>query len=426
MYNKLTFPLQDKLSFINNALNWAKQFNHFAYYTSNDIEVLHQGFQTWMGIDSLIEIAPKNSALKTLDQLLENHPNEWWCGCMSYELKNEIEHRHHNTNSSKQSLLYFFKPKYLFFFNASSIEIWSWDISPKTIYNTIIDFSINQPKKNSNFLIKHTTSKESYIEKINLIKQHIKEGDVYELNYCIDFSAQTAGFDAITTFLKLNSKSPMPFAGIFKTPEQTILCASPERFLKKSSDLIIIQPIKGTIPRVADNNKDIANQKKLRNSPKEQAENMMIVDLSRNDLAKTSAIGSVKVEEIFGIYSFTHLHQMISTISARLKPNIKFSEIIKSTFPMGSMTGAPKIKAIDLINDYETNPRGYFSGAIGYIQPNGDFDFNVVIRSILYCSNDHELRFYVGSAITFDSDAEKEYEECMLKVASIFEVLQSN
>jgi para-aminobenzoate synthetase component 1 len=166
-------------------------------------------------------------------------------------------------------------------------------------------------------------------------------------------------------------------------------------------------------------------KEKLRYSEKEMAENMMIVDLVRNDLAKSAVVGSTTVTEMFGIYTFKQLHQMISTVQAQVKPDMAIGEIIKNAFPMGSMTGAPKIKAMELIERYENTKRGLFSGAIGFVNPFGDFDFNVVIRTIFYDAKKHYLSFQVGSAITYDSIGEQEYEECMLKAKAIREVLNS-
>jgi para-aminobenzoate synthetase component 1 len=158
-------------------------------------------------------------------------------------------------------------------------------------------------------------------------------------------------------------------------------------------------------------------------SEKEKAENLMIVDLVRNDLARSSKTGSVKVEELFGIYSFSQVHQMISTVSSQIKETTSAVEAIKNAFPMGSMTGAPKVMAMELIEKYENTKRGLYSGAIGYFAPNSDFDFNVVIRSIQYNESKQYLNFEVGSAITYDSDANLEYEECLLKAQAMMKAL---
>jgi para-aminobenzoate synthetase component 1 len=206
--------------------------------------------------------------------------------------------------------------------------------------------------------------------------------------------------------------------------EQFLLSASPERFIKKVGKKIISQPIKGTARRGANEEEDKQIKHHLFNDPKERAENIMIVDLVRNDLSRTADKGSVIVEELCGIYTFPQVHQMISTVVSELREDVHFIEAIRQCFPMGSMTGAPKVRAMKLIEKYESTKRGLFSGAVGYITPEGDFDFNVVIRSILYNARNHYLSFMVGGAITMQAEAEKEYEECMLKAKAIMRVLK--
>ncbi len=255
------------------------------------------------------------------------------------------------------------------------------------------------------------------------IREHILDGDVYELNYCIEFFAKKARIDPLVVYEKLASRSPMPFSVFGRVHDCYMMGASPERFLKKTGTQLLSQPIKGTIRRGKDTAEDEQLKKLLQTDEKERAENMMIVDLVRNDLARSAVTGSVKVEEMFGIYTFAQLHQMISSVSAQLRPEVPFTEAIKHAFPAGSMTGAPKIKAMELIDQYEDVKRGLYSGAIGYITPEGDFDFNVVIRSILYNAATAYLSFQVGSAITYDAVGEKEYEECLLKAKAMWEVL---
>ena len=261
-------------------------------------------------------------------------------------------------------------------------------------------------------------TKENYIEKINKLKEHIHNGDVYEINYCTSFIAKNVELDPVALYAKLNSISPMPFSALFKNDKQWVICASPERFMKKTGNTIMSQPIKGTIKRGNNGQEEKENKHYLKSSAKERAENLMIVDLVRNDLNRVCRPGSVKVPELFGIYPYPRVFQMISTVEGELADQKSFLDIIKSTFPMGSMTGAPKLKSMELIEKYEDFKRGYFSGAIGGIQ-NGDFDFNVIIRSLIYNESTKSLTFSVGSAITFLCDAEQEYEECLLKASAI-------
>ncbi|MEO5675183.1 MAG: anthranilate synthase component I family protein, partial [Chitinophagales bacterium] len=217
--------------------------------------------------------------------------------------------------------------------------------------------------------------------------------------------------------------SPAPLACFLKHGEKFLLSASPERFLKKESRKIISQPMKGTISRSNHAESDEHAKELLGTDEKEKAENVMIVDLVRNDLARSAVAGSVSVEELFGIYSFPRVHQMISTVSATLRNDVHFTEAIRNAFPMGSMTGAPKVMAMQLIDKYEKVKRGLFSGSAGYITPGGDFDFNVVIRSLLYNRESRYLSFQTGSAITHDCNPEKEYEECLLKAQAIMSTL---
>ena len=204
-----------------------------------------------------------------------------------------------------------------------------------------------------------------------------------------------------------------------------MLCASPERYLRKEANKVISQPIKGTAKRFSDETLDNNSKIALEQNPKERAENIMIVDLVRNDLSHTAIKGSVAVEELCGIYTFEQVHQMISTVVSTVENSVSPVEILRTTFPMGSMTGAPKISAMNIIEELEETKRGLYSGAVGYFTPENDFDFNVVIRSILYNAREKYLSFSVGSAITSQSIPEQEYEECLLKAKAMFEVLSS-
>ena len=213
----------------------------------------------------------------------------------------------------------------------------------------------------------------------------------------------------------------MPFASFYKQNQNVLMGASPERYLCKRGDKLYSQPIKGTYRRGKNPEEDKQLKTALRDDLKEQTENVMIVDLVRNDLSRTAAKSSVKVEELFGMYTFPQVHQLISTVSSTLKSDVHFTEAIRCSYPMGSMTGAPKISAMKLIDQYEKTKRELYSGSVGYIDPYGNFDFNVVIRSLLYDTQKQYLSLTVGGAITNQSDAEKEYEECLLKAKAIFE-----
>lgn len=255
------------------------------------------------------------------------------------------------------------------------------------------------------------------------ILEHIKRGDIYEVNFCQEFYAENATINPAAVYQHLNDISEPPFASFLKMEQQYALCASPERYLKKEGSKIISQPIKGTAKRLISTIDDAQIAADLARDEKERAENVMIVDLVRNDLSKTAKKGAVQVEELCKVYSFKQVHQMISTVVSEIDPQLHPIETLRSTFPMGSMTGAPKVSAMKIIEHLEASKRGLYSGAIGYFTPENDFDFNVVIRSILYNEEKKYISYSVGSAITIKSDAAKEYEECLLKAKAMKYVL---
>jgi para-aminobenzoate synthetase component 1 len=268
--------------------------------------------------------------------------------------------------------------------------------------------------------------KSEYLQKVEAVRAHIAKGDLYEMNLCQEFFAENAAINPLQLFEALNQMAKTPFTAFYKIKNNYALCASPERFMQKRGQSLLVQPIKGTIKRGKTADEDAELRETLFNSPKDRSENVMIVDLMRNDLGRIAEVGSVEVKELFGIYPYANVFQMISTITATLRKDIHFAEALSACYPMGSMTGAPKIRAMQLIEQYENTKRGLYSGSIGYITPNGDFDFNVVIRSILYNSDNQYLSFQVGGAIVYDSVPEQEYEECLLKASLIFKVLEQN
>jgi len=267
--------------------------------------------------------------------------------------------------------------------------------------------------------------KEAYKNKVRKLLAHIHRGDIYEANFCQEFYAHGT-LDPLATYTRLNAISSPPFASFFKREDHFLLCASPERYIRKEGNILISQPIKGTAARGTNPVEDCAFAKALSTDPKERSENIMIVDLVRNDLSRIAAKGSVRVTELCKIYPFKQVHQMISTIQATVIAGVSPVDILKATFPMGSMTGAPKVRAMELIEDLEETQRGLYSGSVGYITPDGNFDFNVVIRSILYNSAADYISYTVGGAITSKSDPDKEYEECLLKAKALRQVLEEN
>ena len=324
---------------------------------------------------------------------------------LNYDLKNKIEVFKPKQNSPIQF------PEQLF------IEV-------EEILNlTELDFSSQNHTQHKQIVIKSTISKQQYIDTVKQLKQHIQQGDIYEINYCITFEAKDAEIDPIHVFNKLNAISKASYAALVKLDMQWIISSSPELFLSKRNNKLFTKPIKGTAKRGKTFEEDEQLKQLLQNSLKEQTENVMIVDVARNDLSHIATKASVKVDRLFDIETYEQVHQMVSTVSCELKQDITFNDIIHATFPMASMTGAPKIKAMELIDTYELYNRGAYSGAVGYINSNGDFDLNVLIRSIFYDEEKQYLSFSVGSAITAMCDPEEEYEECLLKAKAMMQVL---
>lgn len=355
-----------------------------------------------------------NNAFEELSQF-KNEAKKTIYGLLSYDLKNEVE------RLSSENTAHIEFPAICFFEEEVSIEEKDNVLRSHSSldFDWIENNSSSIEQKNPSII--HHVSKEEYIGNVKKIQQHIIDGDVYELNYCIPFEIKNNNIDPIDLYFKLNERSPNPFSGILKLDHLYVLSASPERYLRKDGNKLISQPIKGTIKRTENIEFD---KEQLLNSEKERAENVMIVDLVRNDLTKTAITGSINVDELFGIYTFPQLHQMISTISSEINPKYTPIDALKTTFPMGSMTGAPKVKAMELIEQYESFKRGAYSGAMGYIDAENNFDFNVLIRSIFIDTKTNTLCFNVGSAITLDSNPEEEYEECLLKAQAIIEILE--
>jgi para-aminobenzoate synthetase component I len=320
--------------------------------------------------------------------------------------------------------LFFFLPEIVITLQPDNIQIGSLGAAPETLWQAILATIPHESTPQAPIVFEPRFTREEYLGTIRALRGHILRGDCYEINFCQEFYARQATLDPWGAWQALSQASPNPFSAFYRLNERYLLCASPERFLKKTGPTILSQPIKGTAPRVRDDAEaDLQAGLALSNSTKDQAENVMVVDLVRNDLSRICRPGSVRVSELFGIYSFPQVYQMISTITGELLPGLRWSEAIQETFPMGSMTGAPKNNVVRLIAQYERSRRGIFSGALGYVTPDGDFDFNVVIRSLLYRQDTGYLSYQVGSGITYNSDPAAEYEECLLKAQGIRKAL---
>jgi len=403
------------------ALQWAASFDAACYLDSNKFKDPHSKYDTLIaaGVKDSIT-AGTGSAFEELEKFREKNPG-WLTGFLSYDLKNETENLSAaNPDHLHFPDLYFFAPKHLILIKGNEVEIVSDDADAAFKY---IDQQIPAVSKPGDINLRSRFSKAEYLNTAAKIKEHISRGDIYVTNFCQEFFADNAEIDPVAIFLQLNRISPTPFAAFYKWNDNYVLCASPERFLAKRGNKLVSQPIKGTAKRGGSDKEDEAIKQELRNHAKELQENVMIVDLVRNDLTRSAKPGTVKTEELFGIYTFNQVHQMISTIACELQDGISAVQAIRNTFPMGSMTGAPKISSMRLMEQYERSRRGVYSGAVGYFSPDNDFDLNVVIRTLLYNSTEKYLSFQTGSAITYHADAEKEYEECLLKAKAILEVL---
>lgn len=418
----MTFETSNIKDFKQKALQWASSFEVFCCLDSNNFTDKYSKFDLLLAVDVKDELMAKaGAAFNELEQFRAKHPS-WMTGLFTYDLKNEVE----NLSSANPDHLhfpdlYFFVPKHLILLRGGEAEIIS--DNPQQVMDAINTQTAPVTDIDHHIQLSSRFSKEEYIDTVIKIKDHINRGDIYVTNFCQEFFAENVMIDPLAIFLNLNAISPNPFAAFFKLKDKYILSASPERFMAKRGNKLISQPIKGTSKKYDDPEEDKRSKDSLRSQPKELQENVMIVDLVRNDLTKSARPGSVNTEELFGIYSFRQVHQMISTVVCELKEHVTPVEAIKNTFPMGSMTGAPKISAMQLMEQFERSKRGIYSGAIGYFSPDGDFDFNVVIRTMLYNAVENYLSFQVGGAITFDAVPEKEYEECLLKAQAMLEVL---
>lgn len=362
--------------------------------------------------------------LKELKAFSQEH-RDWLFGFLSYDLKNQLENLDSNNyDGVEMPLMHFFRPVILIFLHENYVEIcclpgYGQFSDPAFVYHETDRFAWNPPPAFEPVEMQQRVPRERYLHQVGNIRQNIQLGYIYEMNYCVEFFAEEARIDPLAVYERLNSLSPTPFSCYYQLEDKFLMCASPERFLRKQGEKLISQPIKGTARRGKTPEADALLKKQLMEDPKERSENVMIVDLVRNDLSHTAQKGSVVVEELFGIYSFSQVHQMISTVVSKLRPDVHFVDAIRHAFPMGSMTGAPKVQAMKLIEQYEDSRRGLYSGAVGYITPEGDFDFNVVIRSVLYNQAAKYLSYMAGSAITIGSIPEREYEECLLKAKAM-------
>lgn len=427
MRTEIHKSITNPLAFKKQLLDWSQQFREVVFMDSNDYPQEFSSYDAILAVDAFTLIQTDyHNAFEDLQQY-QQITKDWLFGYLSYDLKNDSEDlESDNFDGLAFPDLFFFQPKKLFLLKGNQVTIHylnlcddeaeeDWDAIVKQEPIKFIESSVVS--------VQPRISKEKYIEKVNALLAHLHRGDVYEANFCMEFYAENSSINPLEKFERLNSISQTPFAVYFKNNQHYLLSATPERYLRKEGENLISQPIKGTAKRFQDKTEDEKSKNNLAADPKERAENIMITDLVRNDLSRTAQKGTVKVQELCGLYSFQQVHQMISTITSKLDNKYSNIDVLRMTFPMGSMTGAPKISVMKIIDELEETKRGLYSGAIGYFSPNGDFDFNVVIRSILYNQENKYVSFSVGSAITSLSIPEKEYEECLLKAKAMRDVL---
>ena len=432
-----TYSIKSISNLNEKLLQWAQQYETAVWLDSNNHHQGYTSFHSILAVDEFTSI--QTDVVNAFEKLKEYQSitQDYLFGYLSYDVKNATENLT-STNSDGLGFaeLFFFQPQKILFVKNDSIEfqyLTMVDDEIDTDFEAICTQEIKQKNTAStrlenggNIVIKPRIQKQDYLFKVGEILEHIHKGDIYEANFCQEFYAENTRINPLDIYEDLNTISEAPFATFLKIDNQYLLCASPERYLKKEGAKIISQPIKGTAKRLVDLQEDQKTATALSKDIKERSENIMIVDLVRNDLSKSAKKGSVRVEELCKVSSFKQVHQMISTVVSELKDDVHLVDVIKDTFPMGSMTGAPKISAMKIIETLEETKRGLYSGTVGYFTPMGNFDFNVVIRSILYDSEKKYLSFSVGSAITAKSTPEKEYEECLLKAKAMQFVLTNS
>lgn len=423
-------------NFKRQLLFWAQQYDDVVWLDSNNYNQKYSSYDAVLAIDTFTSIKTDyKGAFEKLNEY-QSITNDWLFGYLTYDLKNDVERlSSKNFDGLEFPDLYFFQPKKLFLIKKDKVEIQylrmvddeiEYDLKSITqCQSEPVEDVLKIHNDKNEIKIKLRIHKDEYFNKVEQMLAHINRGDIYEANFCQEFYAENIEIKPLETFNKLNDISKPPFATFLKTNTKYLLSASPERYLKKEGNNVISQPIKGTAKRSIDKIEDEQLAKALAKDEKERNENIMIVDLVRNDLSHTATKGSVKVEELCKVYSFLQVHQMVSTVVSEVKETISPSEILRTTFPMGSMTGAPKISAMQIIENLEETKRGLYSGSVGYFTPDGNFDFNVIIRSILYNQSQKYVSYSVGSAITAKSNPLREYEECLIKAKAMREVLEN-
>jgi len=387
-------------------------------------DVLHR-YDAVAGIGALMSYScvtagPDTKPFSQLRVLRSMSPHGWVFCQLGYDLKNATE----DLISRNQQLIpfpdgCFYVPELVYTRTGRDVTLFG---NKKHINTVFHDFTaaVEFDGAMDHSVMLAAPDRSEYIDHIQAIKEMIDDGRIYEVNYCVPFTSHASINNIESLFWNIQGKVSTPFSAYYKNEHRYVLSLSPERYMHKASDIVRSQPIKGTAARIHDTNQE---REDLYNSLKDKAEHVMIVDLVRNDLKRNCKTGSIVVEELYGIYGFKHLYHMISTIKGEIKDESDFYNVLRDSFPMGSMTGAPKIEAMKVIEEREVFKRGVYSGSLGYINDQEDADFNVVIRSIVYDKIREEIVCPVGGAIVADSEPEKEWEECLLKLKGIQHIL---
>lgn len=374
-------------------------------------------------------IVSEKDGMEEIQNFIDLHSGEYIFVALSYDLKNKIERLDSNNSDQLEfpnAILWI--PEYVVRREGGRMTFLKGE-NDDFSEGVICDFQELESKKEFDPLnvdFKARTPVKEYLQKVNDLKEEIRYGNIYEVNYCQEFYSENVDLkNPLETYFKLNSITKAPYSAVFQFQEFSIMSGSPESYIQKTGNLIKTSPIKGTRKRGTTQEEDDRLKFELLHDEKERAENVMIVDLVRNDLSRIAKKSSVKVDEFLGIHTFETVHQMISTVSCQVEDNTTFTDVLRATFPMGSMTGAPKISAMNLIEKHEAFQRGIYSGSIGYIEPNGDFDLNVIIRTLIYNKKKQYLSCPVGGAITILANAEDEYDECLVKVKGILDKMNA-
>lgn len=382
---------------------------------------------TWEGTDS--------RSLSALESFLRpNGRGTWAFGWLGYDLKNGIENvQSQRSDALGLPALHWVEPRLVIAWGGEHPApevVWgeAEPDAPELLHAitkaTSTEYGALELPDGPGISLKPRWDESTYLQRAVRVKKHIQRGDIYEMNLCQEWSANAELPSPWDAFVRLHHFTQPPYAALVKAGDFHVICGSPELFLKRRGDQLMSSPIKGTIRRGATPEEDDALARQLQNDPKERGENVMICDLVRNDLSRVAQPGSVHVPELFGIHRFQSVHQMISTVQCTVREEATTEDILRATFPMGSMTGAPKVRAMEIIDELEATQRGVYSGSVGFFQPNGDFDLNVVIRSLLYNAATPRISMHVGGAITSLSDPQSEYAECLLKAEAMMQTLQ--